>query len=319
MDKRLIPLNAVLALLRGDGGWPAPLREQGFSCERLELPVTTAASGLVIDVLAHDQPARCVLTIEAKSGANVDDSQASKYLSLEVAAIRRVLTMPGADDRTVIQPMLCCLAENEERIRIGLWRSEAAMREAQQSQSAELLRWALVVVGTDRVRLDTPPGSPVQPFEVEVPAPPPRVVPFDAESSDSELREPLLAAIIAAAAQGQERVPVADLIGRIVPSVYGRAARSKLRKRAEQALRALAGSQDFLGRFNVIPGGQEVEGDILRILDSPLKAKPQGQTQQWQALRRRAHRSLRGGAAPAIPGQGTFDLLRKETEAGEED
>src|SRR5947209_6814535 len=127
MESRLVPLNAVLALLRGDGGWPAPLRAQDFTCERLELPVTTSASTIVVDVLAHDTPVRCVLPIEAKSGANIDISQAQKYLVVDVSAIGRILTLPGAGERTVVQPMFCCLEQHEARIRIGLRQAEASL------------------------------------------------------------------------------------------------------------------------------------------------------------------------------------------------
>jgi hypothetical protein len=38
MERRLIPINAWIALHRGEAGWPAPLRIQGFRIHRFEAP-----------------------------------------------------------------------------------------------------------------------------------------------------------------------------------------------------------------------------------------------------------------------------------------
>jgi hypothetical protein len=42
VDERLIPINGLIALLRGEGGWPALLREQGFRRHQLEVPASTS-------------------------------------------------------------------------------------------------------------------------------------------------------------------------------------------------------------------------------------------------------------------------------------
>jgi hypothetical protein len=41
MDERLIPINGLLALLRGEGNWPPQLREQRFRRHQLEMPIAT--------------------------------------------------------------------------------------------------------------------------------------------------------------------------------------------------------------------------------------------------------------------------------------
>lgn len=46
MEERLVPLNAVIALLTGHGGWPKAFGDIGLELRWLEVPVTTQA-GLV--------------------------------------------------------------------------------------------------------------------------------------------------------------------------------------------------------------------------------------------------------------------------------
>ena len=41
MDERLIPINGLIALLRGDGGWPKTLGDAGFKRHQLEVPIST--------------------------------------------------------------------------------------------------------------------------------------------------------------------------------------------------------------------------------------------------------------------------------------
>lgn len=317
MEPRLIPLNATLALLRGDGGWPTPLRDQGLRCERLELPVTTSRSLVVIDVLAHNEPCTVVVPIEAKSGANVERDQAEKYLAMAPGDVHRVTTMPGYSRGTVIQPLVVCLAEHEARIRKGL--SDAESVAGTVAKGSDLGTFAILVVSEDKARLDPPQGCPLDAFDVEIPGPPPRIVPFDAESPDDVIQDPLLTAIVSAMSAGKDRVSVADLLASVIPywSVYGRGVRNTLSKRASQVLTS-ASERELREFFTVVKGGGEHDSDIVRITKNPVEYKPQGQTQGWQGLRRAAHRYLRKSPAPQIPGQASFDALFDEAEATED-
>lgn len=323
MEERLVPLNAVLALLRGDAGWPAPLREQGLACERLELPVTTSEGVVVIDVLAHTEPCQLIVPIEAKGGGNVEDDQAAKYLLATPKDVAAIVTMRGYSDQTVLAPLVVCFEEHDARIRLGLAKAETSRGSAEGDEDMQpdaLRRFSVLKISPDRAQLVAPAASPLQSFDVSVPGPPPRIIPFDAESPDDVLSEPLLAAVVAAMSAGKERVAVTDLLAQVIAywSVYGRATRNRLGRRAAQVLRTFAEGE--LDRFfDVVSGGGEHDSAIVRVKRSPIAYKPQGQTQGWQAVRRGAHRALRRTPAPQIPGQGTFDALLKEVEASEDE
>ncbi|HXF73688.1 MAG TPA: hypothetical protein VNO79_13900 [Actinomycetota bacterium] len=306
MEERLIPLNAWLALSRGDAGWPAPFRDRGFRIYRLEAPVSTAEGPAVVDGLAIAEAQRVVLAVEAKGGANVDTEQALKYGAMTASDVERQHTLPFAGTAASLEPLYVCVEQSVDRIRMGL---------ASAGVTASLL-----VVGDGRSRLEPRDGSSLQQFEVSTPSgPPPAIVRLDAESPDEEFREVLLPEVIAAAARGVEVVAVSDLLARALPywSVYGRAAKGRLRRKAAEVLRTLA-SGEFRGEFRVEPGGREVDGPVVRIMRNPAAFDPRGETQGWQRLRRKGERALRGRQRLSVPGQISFEDLARETEVGEE-
>ena len=53
MEQRLVPLNAAIALLTGYGGWPKAFASSGLELRWLEVPVTTKAGLVTVDVLAY--------------------------------------------------------------------------------------------------------------------------------------------------------------------------------------------------------------------------------------------------------------------------
>lgn len=192
MEARLIPLNAVLALLRGDGEWPTPLGDQRLACERLELPVTTSRSLVVVDVLSLTDPFSTIVPIEAKGGANIEPEQAAKYLAMTNGDVARVVTMAPSSPAATVQPMIVCLEEHEAKIRLGLAEAEASMKVTGSPVREIPELFAVLSISDTRARLITPESSSLVPFEVEVPGPPPRIIPFDAESPDEIIQDPLV-------------------------------------------------------------------------------------------------------------------------------
>jgi hypothetical protein len=121
LEDRLVPLNALIALLTGHGGWPAPFQDDGVELKWLEVPVRTSEGLVVIDVLAYSNKLDLLVPAEAKSGANADEDQARKYASLEVEPILRQVTVQGATvPNTRIEPIYACLKANADRILKGL-------------------------------------------------------------------------------------------------------------------------------------------------------------------------------------------------------
>lgn len=180
-----MPLNAWIALMTGEGGWPAPLRDSGFRLLGLEQPVTTPAGLVVVDGLGNDASRRVLLATEAKSGRNVDEAQARSYGAMTPADVARQVTAARQADG--VQPAYVCIEGLEERIRTGL---DAAGLDA-----------PIIVVGTVRARVvHDSGGGAVGLWDVALPGgPPPRLIPVDADSPEEQYRELVLPALVAAA------------------------------------------------------------------------------------------------------------------------
>ncbi|HEX7290087.1 MAG TPA: hypothetical protein VF250_03075, partial [Conexibacter sp.] len=89
MDERLIPINGLIALLRGEGRWPGLLGDQGLRRHRLEVPVSTPRGDFRADALLYRRDPDLVLLVEAKSGRNIDAAQAEKYVAADATWLRR--------------------------------------------------------------------------------------------------------------------------------------------------------------------------------------------------------------------------------------
>lgn len=94
MDPRLIPVNGLIALLRGEGGWPDLLRQQGFERHLLEVTLTTPVGDTRADAVIYRQAPDLVLVCECKSGTNIDEDQARKYQAVTAAGLRRTGATP---------------------------------------------------------------------------------------------------------------------------------------------------------------------------------------------------------------------------------
>ncbi len=305
MESRLIPLNAWLALLRGGGGWPSPLRDAGFRLHRLEAPVSTPASNLVADGIAVAEDRRVVLAVEAKSGSSIEQGQARRYAAMRPADVERQHGLPFPHQESTLELLYVCLLDAAQSIEAGL-----------QDAGVEA---SILVIGDDQVELRPCHSSQLAAFKVPVPpGGPPALVRLDEESPDEEFREVLLPEIIAAAARGEELVAVSSILQRCMPfwDAYGSHPKRRLRDKAADVIRALA-SSGFSRDFRVEQGGSASEGPIARILRTPAAFDPRGETQGWQGLRRRGERTLRGRAPKHIEGQLAFEDLAREAESGE--
>jgi hypothetical protein len=305
VETRLIPFNAWIALMTGEGGWPAPLKKAGFRLLGLEWPVTTTAGLVVVDGLGLDDTRAAVLASESKSGHNVELEQARKYGAMTATEVARQLTT--AASATSVQPVFVCIGGAEDRIRLGL---EAAGLDA-----------PIIVIGERRAHVDHASGGGlVGLWDVQLPpGPPPRLIPVDSDSPETEFQELLLPAVVAAARRNLGVVAVGDLLDGAMPywKTMGRSARERIRKKAVSALKTLAAGE-CKGFFAVEKGGSEIDGSVVRILKSPGSFDPRGETQGWQGLQRKGQRALRGRPSARPPDQLSLEDLGLSIAGSEE-
>jgi len=307
MERRLIPINAWIALHRGEAGWPAPLRIQGFRIHRFEAPIGTAEGTVVVDAISVKDVGGVALATECKSGANVDIGQAKSYGAMTCTDVARFVGLPFNHESAILQPLYACLLESRDRVRLGLGKAG--------------LNAPLLVIGDARVRLEAEAGDQVAAFNEVVPlGPPPRYIAVDALSDDQEFLEVLLPELIATVSRGEEFVSLNTLLSAAVPywDVFGVDAKKQLRSRARDAL-VRAFEKNFANDFPFEATGPKLDREVVRVLARPGEFDPRGQTQGWHRLRRQASTALgRSPSKQPSPGQQTlFEDLGLGIEIGE--
>lgn len=310
VDERLIPINGLIVLLRGEGGWPGLLREQGFHRHQLEVPVSTPLGDLRVDALIYRRQPDLILLCESKSGRNLEAEQARRYKAVDVAWLRRAGAIPpelavaeGVAVRT--------LFVGREKHRADL---EAGLRHLD-------IDAPLLTIGARRARLSGASGiRGLDDFDVHHEGgQPPGRIPVDHQSADEDLQEVLLPQVVAAQARNEDIVSVESLAERVLPEwpVLSHGARSAFIGRLANLLRGLA-TGELRGQFRYerLPG-PHTRGRVV-IETTPATRDPRGRTRAWQAQQRRVEQALRRRHAREIAGQLSLDELADQGGLAEE-
>jgi hypothetical protein len=302
MERRLIPVNAILDLAVDDGLNPAPLAAVGWRVAALEVPVIADAGTTVCDVVLFNAESGDVLAAEAKSGANIEPEQGHKLVSLtpQALVVAGGITVPQPVPLHY-QALFVCLEEHAERITIGI-------------EDAHLLV-PILVVGDLGARLLRPELSPAKLSaalrqQVTWTHPIARIIPFDHESPDGEFDQPVRAELIAVMAKGRSYITIRALTEQVVGhfALYGRGARGMLIRKVRAAARRSAEVEPDRLRYERSTGTTE---ERVAILLSPETFDRRGRTQGYQAIW--TDRPARRRRPTEIPGQ--IDLFSELDDA----
>ncbi len=303
MDPRLVPINGLIALLRGEGGWPALLKDQGFERHQLEVTLTTPVGDTRVDAVIYRLDPHLVLLGECKSGRNINEPQARKYEAATAEVLRRTAALPPrlrSAAAVEVRPLFVGTEEHRADLEGGLRRL---------SIDAPLL-----TVGPDRVRLsDTSSISGLDDFDQSHGAGlPPARFSVDHQSSTEEVREVLLPEVVAAQARSEDFLAIESLCAAVLPEwpILAPGPQGEFIKKAERVVRELA-ANELRGRIRLDPGARGQRSRVV-IISTPASNRPQGRTQAWQAEQLRASRGLRRESRPAIEGQISLDDLAAE-------
>jgi hypothetical protein len=310
VDERLIPINGLIALLRGEGAWPGLLRDRGFQRHQLELPISTPLGDIRADALIYRREPDLIVLCESKSGRNVEEAQARKYVAVDSSWLRRTGGVPPElrnVDRVNVRALFIGREEHRADLEAGLH---------QLGIDAPLL-----TVGSERVRLSGTSGIPgMDDFDVhhEGGLPPGRI-PVDHQSSEQDLLEALLPQVVAAQARNDDIVSVESLAERVLPEwpVLAHGARGAFITRIADVLRRLAAGE-MRGQFRYEGLAEPYTRGRIVIEATPATRDPRGRTQAWQAQRRRAGIALQRRLEREIAGQLSLDELADQGGLAEE-
>jgi hypothetical protein len=112
VEARLLPVNAILGLLTPGDVNRAALSDQGFILAGLEVPIVGPTGRVDVDVVLFRQASSHFVLLEAKSGANVDEGQATRYAGVDAAAVVQATgqSLPRRSDLS-FEVAYVCLAE----------------------------------------------------------------------------------------------------------------------------------------------------------------------------------------------------------------
>jgi hypothetical protein len=276
----------------------------GLEARWLEVPITTSKRLVTVDLLAYSGTLDLIVPVEVKSGANIDVEQAEGYGDMSPTDVLRLVTIAGAStSKTRIEPLYVVLEQHRERAKIGLAQAQ--------------LECPLLAVGESTAELAVPEGSVLASFEVELPSPPPAVIPLDAESPPERYLELSVAEVMARAAAGEKSISLDSVLEAIDPYwiVTHDNVRGVIRDKAKGALKmAFEGELRDNFALEATSSGHA----IVQILRTPSDYDPRGRPQGWQAMGKKVERTLRRKTrSKVIPGQASFEDLGREAEAGE--
>ena len=280
MERRLVPVNAILAMLGHPGtSWPRPLRESGYSLAGLEVPCSSEQYRVVADVIAFNESTNQFLAMESKSGANVDDNQARRYLRVDGDDLIRktsVTVRTAAPSRVHI--IYACLMENLDRIRMGL--------------DSIGTSFTVFGIGTDAVVARH--GASVDsdlvdqlPRIFSISSPPPAVIKVDPESSNEAFDRLVIPRLISALSYSEQSMRISTLADQCVPYLHLASGRHRnaLQKRFDESARRICAKapEDFAYRRK----SQMAEFATIQFLYPTEDGDRRGRTAKYQALRRR--------------------------------
>jgi hypothetical protein len=304
LDDRLIPINGLIALLRGEAGWPGLLRDQGFERHQFEVPVSTPLGDIRVDALVYRCEPDLVLLSECKSGRNIEEGQARKYVAVDELWLRRSGAVPPRVRLSSSFAVHTMFVGREEH-RASL---EASLRHLD-------IAAPLLTVGSNRVRLsDASATRGLDDFdEAHEGGLPPGRFAVDHQSADKHLLDVLIPQVIAAQALQEDIVLVESICERILPEwqVLSHSGRSSFVSRVGNLLKGLA-TGEMRGQFRYEGLKQPHTRGRVVIDVSPAKRDPRGRTQAWQAQQKRAAAALRRRAARERAGQLSLDQLADE-------
>jgi hypothetical protein len=303
MEPRLIPINALIALTTGQGGWPPVLAEAGYKLHGIEVLLRPSdGQQTCIDAILAHMELRIATLAECKSGQNLKERQLKAYGAVTGTHLARQVGFPFRDPTPEI--LLVGLAENRERLAV-----------AKKSLGLEL---PTMLVSQRTVQLEDDLAG-LKACEIAVPGWPPRIIPMDTHSPDEDLIRHLIPKIVAEMARGTEVIAVDSLLRQVIGwwDLYPSGGeRKQLCARATSVLRS-ASERKYAHDFTIEERKGE-NGGVIRILRSPASYRPRGVTQGWQRLQRQTMATLgRRNVKPESPGQLelSFEALGLDAEA----
>lgn len=279
MDRRFLPLNALLALCSNvRTGWPRPLFDAGYQLKGLEFPVSSDGERVVPDVVAWSSNEGHFFLGEAKSGNNLDEDQARRYANVQPNVLVQSLEVTVVTESPVNVDIIYAVLDEDERIERVLQGFEKCG-----------LSFPVLAIGETQVKrvsgtFKSPALEAALRNPILVPGPPPGLITIDADSEDSDFDRVVYTSLVAAMSRKLPAMTITALAGDALPyfAHYPNGYQGQLKRRVSEAARRVADKTPDLFVFE--PSSGTRNDPRILFVSSPEDLDPRGRTQKYQSL-----------------------------------
>jgi hypothetical protein len=169
LQRDLIPVNAIIGLLKRDRQWPSALYELGYRLTMIEQPIIVPGVGTVeVDTICLNRVKNHAILWECKAGRTLGEKQARVYSAIKAEDVQRTgnVTFPRPDSAT-IDVVYCCLSENAKGISESFQQLALALPVISLGNKAELFSGQIRAVDVQKrfmAGIDLPPLEDVPRF-----------------------------------------------------------------------------------------------------------------------------------------------------------
>jgi len=274
--------NLFIGLTRHVTGLPKDLRELGYEIRGIEYNFTFPMNGdlenvreVNPDIVIGSSKLSHSIILEIKGGANIEDDQCDRYLSLDSETLRDYGFLNEAELNT-FDITYFCKNENLDRIRIGL-----------SGKGCPLLVSSEEIIELDDRNPDfkvTETSDAFKPLNIDWGKVPLSFFPFDKGSRNSLVGDYIMSDVLEQMAQGSERIIVEESMLRIFvnwPTIGGQK-KHELKDKAIEVLR-LAERYDF--KPYISRDGRKQEWIITQ---NPLSGVYDERLKIWKRMKKKA-------------------------------
>jgi hypothetical protein len=214
-SKNLKLLNAIIAMCRSDSRWPHYFYDLGYGVKWLEYPFTcNTGENLVPDlVIVSNAQNNCIL-FESKSGSNIDNDQAERYKKVKPVDVvsKLFVDVVGGQEPSVDVSYLCF---SEATCTIVAQLNALSVAFPVVEVAPNVLRLVANQFTTPKLNNDLMRGIAIDRSKI-----PMGYLPFDEDSSDSEIAPLIVQTLVSFASQNKPHFTSEEVTRDIVGSLW---------------------------------------------------------------------------------------------------
>jgi hypothetical protein len=214
-SKNLKLINAIIAMCRSDSKWPHYFYDMAFGVKWIEYPFTCSTGETLVPdlVIVSNVQNNCIL-FESKSGSNIENEQAERYKMVQPDdVVSKLFVDVVRGQKPCIDVTYLCFSESTSAIvsQLNALSAEFPVLE----MAPDVLRLVANSFSASKITNDLSKGIAIDRNKI-----PMGYIPFDENSSDSEVAPWVMQTIVAFARQNKPHFKSDEITQDIIGSLW---------------------------------------------------------------------------------------------------